>query len=173
LEKEGAMALYCIVKVDHKQQTKANDCWYACTQMLLTWKNGVKTKPSGHHTSYLHAGPLGHTLHADFVASKHLAGVLTENGLKRLPTHKIDFGRPKSIYDALCMNGPIIVGGTFGEVLRHLIKGLGHYVVLAGIDEAGDRLWIHDPWHSKAHWMDRGHFAQLAWYDDDSQFVCN
>jgi hypothetical protein len=166
------MGLYCIVKVAHKHQTKANDCWYACTQMLLTWKNGVKTKPSGQHTAHLHSGLLGHTLHADYIQSKHLAGVLQENGLRRLKTTEIDFGNYSSVYKALFAYGPIIVGGTYGEILRHRIRGMGHYVVLAGLDEAGDRFWVHDPWHTKGLWMDRAQFEQHAWYDDDSQFVC-
>ncbi len=166
------MALYCIAQVPHKHQTKANDCWYACTQMLRSWKTGVKTKAAGAHTAHLHAGPLGHTLHADYLNSKHLAGVLNENGLRRLTTAEINLTQHASVYKALFVNGPIIVGGTYGEILRHLIKGMGHFVVLAGVDEANDRYWIHDPWHRRPNWMDRGHFAQLAWYDDDSQFVC-
>jgi len=167
------MPIHYVIQVTHKHQTKANDCWYACTQMLLTWKHGGKTKPVGQHTNRLHSGLLGHTLHADYIQSKHLRGVLQENGLRRLTTREVNLNRFQSVNDALNQHGPIIVGGTFGEILRHLIKGMGHFIVIAGVDEANDRFWIHDPWHTHGAWMNRPRLLQLAWNDDDSQFVCN
>jgi hypothetical protein len=166
------MPLHYVIGIPHKHQTKANDCWYACTQMLLTWKNGVKTKPAGAHTNRLHSGLFGHTLHADYLQSKHLSGVLQENGLRLLTTRDVDFNHFQSVYSVLNRYGPISVGGNFGEVLRHLIKGMGHYIVIAGVDEANRRFWVHDPWHTKPQWTDQARVVQLAWYDDDSQFAC-
>jgi hypothetical protein len=160
--------------VVHKHQTKANDCWYACVQMLQTWKHGGgKVKPQGIHTMQLHSGLLGHRLTADWNNSKHFAQVLHENHLRRLRASGIDFGNLNSVENALRNYGPIMVGGTYGELLRHLIKGEGHYIVVAGTDNTNNnKILVFDPWHSQPHWMDQNWVRQNAWHDDDSQIVC-
>jgi len=171
--------VYFVIDIAHKKQTKANDCWYACVQMLNTWKaGGEKTKPRGEHTMHLHAGLLGHRLHADFVESKHLKGVLNENGLKTLQWDGLA-GREKaadplkitikSIHACLTKHGPIMVIGAFGQVFN--IK-VGHYVVVAGVDGPNDRFLIHDPTKQQATWMDRALFHELSNHDDDTGFVC-
>ena len=36
------------LEIVHKHQTRLNDCWYACIQMIRTWKHdGAKTKAVG------------------------------------------------------------------------------------------------------------------------------
>jgi len=161
------------IPLTHKRQTKANDCWYACTQMLLTWKNnGGYAKPNlskGTDTRYLHSGLLGHTLRADH-KSKHLDGVLAENNLKTLPT--LDLSDVRKTEKALQVHGPIIVGGDYGEILKHLFKGFGHFIVVAGVDDQNDKFWIHDPWHSKPQWIDLAWVRDNAWGGDACNFVC-
>lgn len=99
------MSIRYVIRIKHKQQTTSNDCWYACAQMLLTWKyGGVKTKPSGHHTGKLHTGPLAHTLHADYMQSKHLKGVLNENGLKIIT--RLDLTDFHNVFTHSCEMGP-------------------------------------------------------------------
>lgn len=173
------MARYVVnPAVVHKHQTKANDCWYACVQMLQTWKNAStgghgKVKPQGAHTMHLHSGLLGHRLTADPQNSKHFAHVVQENSLRCLPTADVNFTNLNSVRLALQNFGPIMVGGTFGELLRHLIKGQGHYIVVAGTDDTNNNeILVFDPWHSQSHWMAQNWVSQNAWYDDDSQIVC-
>jgi hypothetical protein len=161
-----------IIVLTHKQQIKVNDCWYACTQMLLNWKNGTKTKPNvqkGTHTKYLHSGLLGHTLQADH-KSKHLDGVLDENDLK--PLTDLDLSDTRRTERKLLVHGPIIVGGEFGEILQHLITGLGHFIVVAGVDNANNKFWIHDPWHSKPQWVDLDWVNNNTWSGNACHFVC-
>jgi len=160
----------------HKHQTKANDCWYACVQMLQTWKNAKNggqgnVKPAGLHTMHLHAGILGHRLTADIHNSKHFASILTENHLRCLGTAHINFANIASVEAALRNYGPIMVGGTFGELLWHLVKKQGHYIVIAGSDDTNNRFHVYDPWHSVPHWLAQNWVVQNAWYDDDSQIV--
>jgi hypothetical protein len=161
------------ILLTHKHQTKANDCWYACTQMLLTWKNkGITAKPNiskGTHTGHLHSGLLGHTLHADH-KSKHLDGVLAENDLIAL--RNLDLSDMKKAEKALQTHGPIIVGGDYGEILNHLIKGLGHFIVVAGVDDQNDKFWIHDPWHKQPQWVDQAWVRDNAWSGDACNFIC-
>lgn len=163
--------------VVHKHQTKSNDCWYACIQMLQTWKNAStgglgKVKPHGHHTMHLHAGLLGHRLSSDFAGSKHYRHILEENSLKCLGCAQVNFVNLATLEGALRRYGPIMVGGEYGELIRHLIKGVGHYIVVAGVDSTNNQILVFDPWHSQPHWMDQNWVADKAWFDDDSQIVC-
>jgi hypothetical protein len=161
------------IQLAHKEQTKLNDCWYASIQMLKTWKNwGTKVKPSGAHTKHLHAGLFGHKLNADSGKSKHFEKVLTENNIICLPRTVLRLQEPESLLDALQTYGPIMSGGTFGKAMRGLIKNLGHYVVLAGVDTISGYYMLHDPWEAIGpKWMKGTEFCQMAWNDNESNFA--
>jgi Papain-like cysteine protease AvrRpt2 len=158
----------------HKKQTKANDCWYASVQMLKSYRFGVKTKPVGTHTMHLHKGLLGHRLHADSKVSKHFAGVLQENNLRCLDTNRFLLSSPGMVEECLREFGPIAILGNFGQVGP--IRGLGHFVVLAGIKEdavgIGTRKFkIHDPAKSVGGWEPAKFYIDNWGGDDESAIV--
>lgn len=168
----------------HKQQTKANDCWYACIQMLKTWKaQGKKTKAVGTHTSYLHGGVLGHKLRPDALGSKHFKHVLAENDMITidnvfgisLKTMELPQGYTgASALGALMKHGPIIIGGEYGQIKvagQLFMDNLGHFIVLAGLDTASKKYWIYDPDKRYPSWRDATWIADRWWNHDEAAIV--
>jgi len=95
------------------------------------------------------------------------------DSLRCLPTADVEFTNLDSVQQALQNFGPIMVGGRFGESLRHRIRGQGRYIVVAGTDDTNNNeILVFDPWHSQLHWMAQNWVSQNEWYDDDSQIVC-
>lgn len=136
----------------HKHQTKANDCWYACIQMLLTQKKlGLKTKPIGATVANHRSLPiLGRTLVASDDNSI-FKQVLKDNGL--ILVAKKQAFNPRyddSVLEALKKYGPIIIGGMYGRLFGR--KKMGHYIVLSGVDQTRNLYKINDPDMKKSEW---------------------
>jgi hypothetical protein len=156
--------------VTHKKQTKANDCWYACIQMLNSWRHKTKTKPTGDHTTYLHSGLLGHRLHADKVDSKHFTHVLTENKIRCIKARELRISMPSEVTKALQTFGPVMLGGSYGDVGP---MSFGHYIVLAGISADSSAYFIHDPAKKDPGYRAKEWVESKFWGDDESAFVCD
>ncbi|MEO5857804.1 MAG: papain-like cysteine protease family protein [Pyrinomonadaceae bacterium] len=162
-----------IIQVAHKHQTKANDCWYACIQMIRSTKLGQKTKAAGADAAYLHRGLLGHRLST---GGSKMAGVMADNNLKDI-TAEFDLGDINTIQMVLNKYGPFMIGGDYGSITnlftKHVsaLRTLGHYIVVAGTDAATDKVWIHDPMVTGGKWMGRAMLEQLCWGQQYSEVV--
>lgn len=169
------------INITHKKQTRANDCWYACIQMLKTWRaGGVKTKPTGagvrHHRnlgpfSKVWGNPLGGD-DADFQA------ILTQNGLQDLMADQMVYTHNLAALQDICDRfGPYIVGGEFGQALRvrgtshWLMKRMGHYIVVVGTDQGSGNVIVHDPWRSHRTEMSVARFRRLMWRGDGRTLI--
>lgn len=169
------------IQLTHKHQTRLNDCWYACIQMIRTWKEGVKTKASGAGvTAHRNRGPLGggfwgFTLGA---GDAEWNNILQQNQLLDV-SDSVATNTAHSIQAAVDLHGPLIFGGDFGKVgrvpgtRRHLMTGMGHYIVVVGTSGASDMVHIHDPWHTQGGDMSFQEFRQLVWKADGRTIVAN
>jgi len=169
------------LQIVHKHQTRLNDCWYACIQMLRTWKNGAKTKASGAGVSahrnqgLLSGGFWGWTLGSE---DAEWNNILTQNELVDVST-LVGSNSPASIQLAVDQHGPLLFGGNFGKVgripgtRRHILTGQGHYIVVAGTSGASNIVHVNDPWHTKATDMDFGDFRTEVWKGDMRTVVAN
>ena len=138
----------------HKKQTKANDCWYACIQMLRTWQAGAKSKPLGKTVAeHRDVWAFGRTL--GFGSTKGMQ-IQADNGLKEigleLLTDDID-----SIHNALFKYGPFIVGGSYGPC------GAGHFVVICGVNTDTGMIYRDNPaWGYGKDWKPLS-YLEKAW----------
>jgi hypothetical protein len=155
----------------HKSQTKANDCWYACIQMLKTYKAGTKTKTIGEAALHLHGGILGHTLLADSTRSKSFTKVLDQNNLVCVCKEMyFNIIYPDTVEDALRKYGPIMIGGMYGRLFG--FKKMGHFIVLAGIDTDRQLFKIYDPDEKKPDWRSYNRVSKDFWghlYKNDDE----
>jgi hypothetical protein len=135
----------------HKKQTKLNDCWYACIQMIKSHRFGAKVKPMGsgvrnHRTGTLLGRSIwGHALGGD---DTEFDNILTQNNLKEIKGG--GYSSILTVKNSLQLNGPLIFGGEFGTLGKNIFTGnalirAGHYIVVVGVDEARQILVIHDP----------------------------
>src|SRR5688572_1476956 len=93
-----------------KTQTKMNDCWYACIQMMKSWKAGAKTKPSGSNTLNHRSSMTGQAIRFyDDVGIE----VLKENKLIFL-YDEFKFDDMTTLYFCSQKYGPLIASGKFG-----------------------------------------------------------
>ncbi len=138
----------------HKRQTKANDCWYACIQMLRTQRAGTKTKTIGDAAAKLRKVPiLGRTLRAA-EDSAYFKQILEQNGLMRVATRHeyngfIVNNDEDVVLKALQRLGPIMIGGMYGRLMG--LK-MGHFIVLSGIDTQRQLFKINDPDKRQSDW---------------------
>ena len=170
------------LEIVHKHQARLNDCWYACIQMIRTWKHdGAKTKAVGagvraHRGRGLFGGGFwGWTLGKH---SPQWQAILDENEL-------IDVGWDvgtnacASVQHYVDQYGPLIVGGDFGKVGRlpgtskHVLTEQGHYIVVAGTSGASDIVHVNDPWHTRPTDMAFTEFRRLIWLDGIKTIVAN
>lgn len=133
------------ILIQHKTQTRANDCWYACIQMLRTYRAGKKSKPEGagvkaHRDESM---PLswelvwGHKLGEN---SPQFKNILRSNNLIDVGGSVL-FSDARYIQDALDKHGPLMVLGDFCSIG---VKEFGHWVVVTGTD-LKNKVHIHDP----------------------------
>jgi hypothetical protein len=158
--------------ITHKQQTKMNDCWYACIQMIRTHRaNGTKTKAIGAAVHTHRAGvKLTPWIWGQPIADNHpnWSQILLDNKLKELPNQWGTQTTLKEIQDTMELHGPLIVGGSFGKVGRifgsdmYLAKGQGHYIVVCGTDSQANVVHVDDPWAGKEN-MPLATFRQNVW----------
>lgn len=121
---------------DHKKQTKMQDCWYACIQMLLSWREGQKTKPKGDAVqNHRDVWAFGRTLS---FGSNTGDQVKRDNGLVSIGS-ELDADDIGSVHKALKKYGPIIVGGKYGPC------GAGHFVVICGVNTETDMIYRDNP----------------------------
>ena len=125
--------------IQHKTQTRANDCWYACIQMLRSHRLSTKTKPKGPGVR------IHRNANTGIVWGKKLGGsdpqfqnILKSNNLITVPALLSD---AKYIRNALDEYGPLMVLGDFFSICR---IDFGHWIVITGTD-AGEKIHIHDP----------------------------
>lgn len=139
----------------HKRQTKLADCWYACIQMLRTYRHGTKTKTIGDAAARLRNVPIiGRTLRAADDNSAFFE-ILRQNGLMRVATRNefknfLTDSDDQLVMRALERFGPIMIGGMYGRLLGK--KKMGHYIVLSGIDTDRQLYKINDPGESQPDW---------------------
>ena len=120
----------------HKKQHKAQDCWYACIQMLQTWRAGEKSKPRGASVKqHRDVFALGRTL--DFGSSKGQQ-IQNENGLTEIGLF-LQKDDADSVHRALLKYGPFIVGGKYGPL------GAGHFVVICGVNTDTNMVYRDNP----------------------------
>ena len=166
-----------VIQLTHKKQTRANDCWYACMQMLKTHRaGGVKTKVTGpamqhHRNRGVFSGFWGNDIGSN---DGDFAGVLAQNNLRDISTDIWESGELNSInrVQNMCDRfGPVMVGGRFGQVLRvrgtshWMIKRQGHYIVVVGANPYANTVIVHNPWRSHRTEMPIDRFARLVWQD--------
>ena len=109
----------------HKRQTKANDCWYACIQMLRSWREGHKAKPQGQAVqNHRDVWAFGRTLS---FGSNEGDDVKRDNGLVSIGS-ELSADDIQSVHKVLKKYGPVIIGGRYGPC------GAGHFVVLNGVN---------------------------------------
>jgi hypothetical protein len=142
----------------HKKQTKAKDCWYASIQMLLSWREGQKSKPKGAAvTKNRDVWALGRTL--DF-GSDTGAQVIRDNGLTEIGL-EIDPTAIASVLAALKKYGPFIVGGDYGPC------GMGHFVVVCGVNTTTNMIQRDNPaWGYGKAWKPLS-YLKTAWQNED------
>lgn len=154
----------------HKNQTKLNDCWYACIQMIKSHRFGTKAKPIGSGVTTHRTGTLlgrsiwGNPLGEDDPQFKK---IMSDNNLRTL-----DFDAYSTI-DIIesCLNlyGPVIYGGEFGIIFTNIFTGkaayrAGHYIVVVGVDKNTGSLWVHDPDKKRGPTsMPHAEFLQHVW----------
>jgi hypothetical protein len=138
----------------HKRQTKAQDCWYACIQMLHTWRAGEKSKPRGPAVSkHRNIFALGRSL--DF-SSPQGRTIQAQNGLTEIG---LDLRRndADSVLKALVKYGPFILGGNYGPIRAD------HFVVICGVNIGTGMLYCDNPaWNKGKSWEDLS-YLDKAW----------
>src|SRR5579885_358520 len=153
------------LNIVHKKQTKLFDCWYACLQMLLSYKAGHKVKP-GDFAQDHRRGIFGHQLNVfgddmDHVKEQH--GLIDVSGPA---TGALESGA--RMYILLRQYGPIMVSGRYGGLKmpfmnRIVQRCFGHWIVVGGTDTLNNRLWIHDPILDGSKFMDCQRCSDLSY----------
>lgn len=135
------------IKIQHKTQTRANDCWYACIQMLRTHREYFKTKPEGEGVS-IHRNAKANAIGWELVWGNPLGSddaqwrnILTSN---RLIEVSVLFSDTTWIQDALNTHGPLMVIGDFVKI-GPVSTTFGHWVVITGTNISKDTIHINDP----------------------------
>ena len=153
----------------HKKQTKANDCWYACIQMLRTYKaGGEKTKTIGDAALNLRKIPiLGRTLAAREDNSVFYQIIRDNNLCVVCNTRRFKILEIETIVDTMQALGPIMIGGMYGRLLG---KKMGHFIILSGIDTERQIFLVNDPDKRKDEWRTFHSVQKDYWgtvYTDD------
>ena len=120
-----------------KTQTRMNDCWYACIQMLRCTIMGEKTKPQGDKTLE----------HRDRKVIGRKLGFGTEIGEQIINENQlfdvsglVRFSEIKDLEDVLSRFGPVIACGKFA-----FFNKFGHCIVISGCNTDSGMVSIYDP----------------------------
>ena len=123
--------------VSPKTQTKMNDCWYACIQMLKSSIMGAKTKPAGPTTlSHRNVKGIGRKLSFATATGGH---VMAENQLVDV-SNKVKLDRILTLAKVLEAYGPVMAGGKFG-----FFNTAGHFIVISGCNTDTGLVTVYDP----------------------------
>ena len=127
------------IQIQHKTQTRANDCWYACIQMLRTHRAHQKSKPQGAGVRIHRNANTGIVWGQKLGASDpQFQNILKSNNLIIVPALLSDAGY---IQGALDEHGPLMVLGDFFSIGP---KQFGHWIVITGT-APNEKVHIHDP----------------------------
>lgn len=141
----------------HRRQRLESDCLVACTQMVLDYL-GVK-KDYAHLRKILRSGP-------EFTPFSHL------HYLQRLGLSiTVGTNAEESIFEThIALGLPIIVGVRtiqwphWGNIITE------HAVVVVGIDQDHDDIYIHDPYFADAPIEMSLIEFQIGWEEKDRQY---
>ena len=123
--------------VSPKTQTKMNDCWYACIQMLRSTIMGVKSKPQGDVTlGHRDKRVVGRKLSFGDDNGKH---ALLENQLVDV-SGLVNFNDLEGFGDVLLNHGPLIACGKFA-----FFNKFGHCIVISGCNTQNGMVTVYDP----------------------------
>lgn len=116
---------YVFFDMPTKRQSRGADCWYAAMQIMLSWKHGKKTKPSGDAVARHRKTPvIGNRLAFD----SHIgAEVMEQNGLRPAGS-ELDVKDIHSFKNLLQKHGPFMLCGRFHDM------GFGHNLVICGVN---------------------------------------
>jgi hypothetical protein len=139
---------YMVPNVPLIAQDNKNACWYAAAQMLIQWKRNrtLSTLPKHPDPSQVPAAVSVHNkeLRLSYSSDIHFAKVL---GLVAIPAQTLELN---TIRELLVRYGPLWTGGQ------------DHVVVIVGVNERFDRVYVHDPspinagqkeWRSYTDWF--------------------
>jgi|SRR4051812_28594611 hypothetical protein len=158
------------IVITHKHQTRANDCWYACVQMLRTYyfrEGRHKTKPMGESVSK-HRNQGAFSLVWGNPIGRHdeqWKNILAHNSLREVPV-MVTMGL-EQLQNGVDAYGPLMIGGSFG-----LFK-FGHYIVVTGTEPSANTVLVNDPWHKKAGSLSFESFQTNVWKGTDCTIVAN
>ena len=140
-------ALFVIPDVPLIPQQKTMGCWYASAQMLIQWRRGRALATLAAHPDPSEVSETMR-LHAlnDGLNYGHVLSLAQSLGLRPVP--------PQSM--TLAGLERLVV--RYGPLWAH---GVAHIIVIAGADNKGDRIFVHDPWPpgiGKAEWRSYSHW---------------
>mmetsp|Transcript_1123 Transcript_1123/g.2280 ORF Transcript_1123/g.2280 Transcript_1123/m.2280 type:complete len:222 (+) Transcript_1123:25-690(+) len=158
-----------------KKQTKFNDCWYACIQMLRSSMSCMTVKPV--NATEARKSALSKILPSklDFVGKPldflSIEGreIMELNGLEVVPEDP-DLSQLET---TLRLRGPLIVLGkhlgSWASEQMSKLTGAGHFRVLSGITNSGSvtGYTMLDPWDGKQHVYSGADL--LAWAKTDTR----
>jgi hypothetical protein len=119
-----------------KTQFKANDCWYACIQMIRSAVAGAKTAVAGQSAATHRSPILGQKL--DF-NSPVGAAIIRENNLRDVAS-QIKLDKMDTLGRCMQNCGPLIVGGKFA-----VLNTQGHFIVISGCNTDTGTVSVYDP----------------------------
>lgn len=119
-----------------KTQFKANDCWYACIQMIRSAVAGARTAVAG-QTAATHRSPiLGQKLSFESPVG---AQIIRDNGLRDV-ANQIKLNKMDMLARCMQTYGPLIVGGKFA-----VMNSQGHFIVISGCNTDAGQVSVYDP----------------------------
>lgn len=148
----GAMSskffTYMVPGVPLIAQDNENACWYAGAQMLVQWKRNRTRLTSSAHPDPSEVPELANR-HKDGIAGPYSEDVRMAKllGLVAVPAQSLSI---TTVRELLQRYGPLWTGGT------------SHVVVIAGVHEGIDKVYIHDPWPVNA--GQRGWRSYTRWF---------
>jgi hypothetical protein len=124
--------MYMVQQVPLIPQTLNMACWYASAQMLIQWRReSVQMTEMGLLDPSEDAASVGQWKANNGINDAFILTLAKDLGLERVPPQSPTL---QAVNDWLQYYGPLWVNGT------------SHITVIAGVDIAKQKLFIHDPW---------------------------